>query len=115
MKIDIYKIQISLLWKLKPYSITDNFLSRSKEIYIFYSFLNTIDTKFSILGLSETWFRHEHVNLFGVPGCSHQYNLRQHKFGGDVYLIIKSYIIRKYIKLSKHNKIKYKYEQKRNI
>ena len=56
-------------------------------------FLNNLDVKFDIIGLSETWLKESNRNLYGLNGyCKPELDCRTHKTGGGVALFIKDHI-----------------------
>ena len=51
--------------------------------------LENLDFKFSVIGLSETWFKDHNVLVYNMDGYNHVYNYRLHRSGGGVSLFIK--------------------------
>ena len=62
-------------------SIPANFTS-------FLSYLDNVNHRFSVIGLTETWLKQPNISLYGIPGYSHIGITRSHGNGGGVSLFI---------------------------
>lgn len=54
------------------------------------SYLQNINIKFDIIGLSETWFNENNIDRYHLEGYVHEHNYRKEKRGGGVSLFIKN-------------------------
>ena len=61
------------------------------------NYLNTLNTEFSVIGLSETWLNTNNCTLYDIDNYDHVCQYRQNKKGGGVSLFIKSDITYKVI------------------
>ena len=52
--------------------------------------LNTIDTQFTTISLTETWLQDHNFELYEIEGYSHISQLRENKNGGGVSIFIKN-------------------------
>ena len=55
---------------------------------MFESFIDNLQRKFSITGLTETWLTQVNADLHTLPGYCHVYRCRQGRQGGGVSLFI---------------------------
>ena len=62
-------------------SIPANFTS-------FLTYLDNVNHRFSVIGLTETWLKQPNIPLYGIPGYSHIGITRSHGNGGGVSLFI---------------------------
>ena len=62
-------------------SIPANFTS-------FLSYMDNVNHRFSVIGLTETWLKQPNIPLYGIPGYSHIGITRSHGNGGGVSLFI---------------------------
>ena len=65
-----------------------NILSLKANRVMFESFINDLQRKFSIIGLTETWLTPVNADLHTLPGYCHVYRCRQGRQGGGVSLFI---------------------------
>ena len=68
-----------------------------KNLYKLEQYLKNLDHDFSIIGLTETWFKDSNVLTYNLSGYKHEHKFRKVKSGGGVSLFFKenySYKIR---------------------
>ena len=56
----------------------------SKNISSFTNYINNIDFKFTVIGISETWLMHSNVDTLNIIGYSQENLYRSHKIGGGL-------------------------------
>ena len=66
-----------------------NIRSAPSHLQEFESLLDSLNSDFSIIALSETWFSDATIDTYGILGYNHVYNYRSEKRGGGVSLYIK--------------------------
>ena len=76
--------------KLSIFSI--NIRSALNKISSLASYLESLQSDFSVVGLTETWLSDSTVNALNLPGYSHFSSLRTGRTGGGVSLFIKDNI-----------------------
>ena len=59
-----------------------------QNINEFECYLKTLDLKFAVIGLSETWLREENCTLFNTPGYNFVEKHRCGRKGGGIELLI---------------------------
>ena len=70
-----------------------NIRSSNQNLNQLKCYLNLLDINFSIIGLSETWGKPQHIDMQTIPGYIHYYCTRaKNKRGGGTSLYIKSSI-----------------------
>lgn len=69
-----------------------NIRSGQRNLDKFETYMQNLDLKFDVVGLSETWFNVNNVDRYGIMGYSHEYNIRMTRKGGGVSLYIKNHI-----------------------
>ena len=69
-----------------------NIRSLSKNYRKLITLLDTIDTKFSIITLSETWLKEYNQDIYEIEGYEHISQLRENKAGGGVSIYVKNNI-----------------------
>ena len=69
-----------------------NIRSAPRNLKFFENYLCTLNHKFSIIGLSETWFKEHNKELYGLNGYNGVHNIRNSWIGGGVSLYIKESI-----------------------
>ena len=65
-----------------------NIRSAAKNLDKLDNYLNVLNTKFSVIGLSETWFSDSTASLYDIQGYEKIDNYRKEKRGGGVSLLI---------------------------
>ena len=65
-----------------------NVRSAPKNLSEFELYLNQLDLRFNVIGLSETWFNDSTVNLYNLPGYSASHVYRKQKRGGGVSVFV---------------------------
>jgi hypothetical protein len=76
--------------KLSIFSV--NICSALNKMPSLASYLESLQTDFSVVGLTETWLSDATVNAINLPGYSHFSSLRSGRTGGGVSLFIKNSI-----------------------
>lgn len=69
-----------------------NIRSAPKNLESMEYYLQNVNIKFDIIGLTETWFNENNVNRYDMDGYVHEYNYRKSRKGGGVSLFIKNNI-----------------------
>ena len=67
-----------------------NIRSAPKHLDEFELFTKNLSLEFSIIGLTETWFKDTNVLLYSLDGYNHEYEYRNNRSGGGVSLFIKN-------------------------
>ena len=65
-----------------------NVRSAPKNLSSVDNFLHYLNNKFTVIGLTETWFKSHNVDLYSIPGYIHENNYRDKKVGGGVSMCI---------------------------
>ena len=69
-----------------------NIRSAVKNLDSFQWYMQNIELKFDVIGLTETWFNDNNADRYGILGYNQENNNRQIKRGGGVSLYIKDHI-----------------------
>ena len=69
--------------------IHTNIRSAPKNLSSFETYLQNIDTKFTVVGLTETWMTQDNVGLYGIDGYNAVNNFRINRCGGGVSVLIR--------------------------
>ena len=95
-----YHFENSFNQNIKKFDIDDNCFSilhsniRSipKNLNNLDSYLNSLNHKFSIIGLSENWLKSDTVEIFGIDGYKSEHSFRPQRPGGGVSIFIEDQI-----------------------
>ena len=74
-------------------NFTLNIRSLPKNHRQLVTLLESIDTKFHTITLTETWLKAHNEDLFEIENYSHESQTRENKDGGGLYLYQKLYIL----------------------
>ena len=66
-----------------------NVRSVTRNLSHFLLYLKLLNLKFSIIGLTETWFNETNVDVFSIPGYKSENNYRRKRKGGGTSIYIK--------------------------
>ena len=69
-----------------------NIRSIPKNLCKFQEYLSNLNIQFSVIGISETWLKHDNANFYGIDGYNHHFLVRGDKTGGGLSLFIKDSI-----------------------
>lgn len=65
-----------------------NIRSVRHKFDMFLDYLNSLNHKFSIIALTETWLKNEETSMYNIPGYSAEHQNRDSKNGGGICLFI---------------------------
>ena len=72
-----------------------NIRSLRKNVTNFSICLDTIEKKYDVIALSETWLKDYNADLYQIDGYQHEFVTRDHSTGGGVSLFLQSNLIYK--------------------
>ena len=67
-------------------NLTFNIRSLPKHFRQFVPFIESLDTQFHTISLTETWIQDHNQDLYEIEGYDHVQQLRENKNGGGIYL-----------------------------